>query len=43
MKITFLPTNTSKIYLQEEHSYRKPSEHWKKTPDFKKDKLIPKE
>ena len=43
MKITFLPTNTSKIYLQEEHSYRKPSERWKKTPDFKKDKLIPKE
>ena len=43
MKITFLPTNTSKIYLQEEHSYRKSSEHLKKTPDFQKDKLIPKE
>lgn len=43
MKITFLPKNTSKIYLQVEHSYRKPSEHWKKTPSFEKDKLIPKE
>ena len=43
MEITFLSTNISKIYLQVEHSYRKPSEHWKKTPDFQKDKQIPKE
>ena len=40
MEITFLPTNTSKIHLHVENSYRTPTEHWQKTSDFPKGKKI---
>ena len=41
MEITFLPTDTSKIHLHVEQSYRTPAEHWQKTSDLPKGKKLP--
>ena len=41
MEINFLPTNTSKIYLHVENSYRTPTECWQKNSDFPKGKKLP--
>ena len=40
MEITFLPTHTSKTHLHVEQLLRTPSEHWQKSSDFQKGKLI---
>ena len=41
MEITFLPTNTSKLHLHVDNSYRTPTERWQKISDFPKGKKIP--
>ena len=41
VEITFLPTNTSKIYLHVEQLLRTPTECWQKTSDFPKGKKFP--
>ena len=40
MEITFLPTNTSKIHLTWNNSYRTPTECWQKTSDLPKGKKL---
>ena len=40
MEITFLPTNTSEIYMWN-NSYRTPTERWQKTLDLPKGKKLP--